>query len=318
VSLANGVAVLSATATPVTAPAAGRRHRRWWPAGFLLPSGVLIGVFIVLPIVMTVWLSLQSWRTSQDFSSAKFIGLDNFKTLFSDNVRGRDFRQALRNTFVYSGLMIVIILPLSVVFGLIIARKAVRGTLILRTILFASYTVPMIAVALVWSKISSPTEGPLNQALGWIGLGGQPWLSSTSTALVSLVLLNVWQQIGYFTVLVIAGLTQIPESVYEAAALDGAKGFRLFFKITLPLLKRTLLFNGVIAMINSIQVFEPIQAITQGGPIGATNVLTYHIRSMGIEKGFGGLASAMAVTLLIALVVVVSLVFALMRASDER
>jgi multiple sugar transport system permease protein len=131
------------------------------------------------------------------------------------------------------------------------------------------------------------------------------------------VLLNVWQQVGYFTVLVVAGLTQIPSSVYEAAALDGARRMRLFAGITLPLLRRTLLFCVVIALINAIQVFEPVAAITQGGPVGSTNVLTFHIREVGIERSQGGLASSMAVTLLLALMVVVSLVFALARRSDH-
>ena len=138
----------------------------------------------------------------------------------------------------------------------------------LRGILFSTYMVPMIAVAIVWSKLYSPTEGPLNQVLEWVGLDPQPWLSSPDTALRSLVILNVWQQVGYFTVLMVAGLTQIPDVVYEAAAIDGATGLRLLWRITLPLLRRTMLFVVVIALINAVQVFEPVAAITQGGPAG--------------------------------------------------
>ncbi|TYK91641.1 sugar ABC transporter permease, partial [Streptococcus pyogenes] len=131
--------------------------------------------------------------------------------------------------------------------------------------------------------------------LGFIGIGPQPWLSSPRSALVSIVLLNVWQQVGYFTVLAIAGLTQIPGSLYEAATLDGASRAEQFRFITLPLLRRTLLFSAVIAIINAVQVFEPVALITQGGPVGSTNVLTYHIRRVGIERAQGGLGSAMAV-----------------------
>jgi ABC-type sugar transport system permease subunit len=149
--------------------------------------------------------------------------------------------------------------------------------------------------------------------LALIGLPRQPWLSSPDTALISIVLLNVWQQVGYFTILVIAGLTQIPQSVYDAARIDGARGLRLFSSITLPLLKRTLLFSAVIALINAVQVFEPVALITQGGPVGSTNVLTYHIRRVGIERAQGGLGSAMSVTLLLALVITVTAVFAFAR-----
>ena len=292
--------------------------QNWWAAGFLAPSVGLIGVFVLIPILLTVWLSLHRWSTATPFGDAEWVGLENFEAIFGGELVGRDFRQALRNTFVYAGASIALILPLSILFGLIVHRAAVRGTTVLRTVLFATYTVPMIAVAIVWSKLYSPTEGPLNQALGWFGIGPQPWLSDTGTALFSLVLLNVWQQLGYFTVLVVAGLTQIPPSVYEAAALDGARNVKLLFRITLPLLRRTLLFCVVIALINAIQVFEPVATITQGGPVGSTNVLTYHIRQVGIERSQGGLASAMAVTLLLALAVVVTLVFALARKGDDR
>lgn len=293
------------------------RHRLW-AAAFLAPSVGLITVFIVIPIALTIWLSLHDWSTATPFGDAQWNGLDNFRRLFEAGSVGRDFRQALRNTFVYAGLSILLILPLSVLFGILIQRTTFRGTTFLRTVLFSTYTVPMIAVAIVWSKLYSPTEGPINQALGWFGLGPEPWLSDTGSALVSLVLLNVWQQVGYFTVLVVAGLTQIPASVYEAAALDNARGPRLLFRVTLPLLRRTLLFCVVIALINAIQVFEPVAAITQGGPVGSTNVLTFHIREVGIARSQGGLASAMAVTLLVALMVVVALVFALARRSDDR
>lgn len=289
-----------------------------WTVGFLAPSVGLIGVFILIPILLTVWLSLHRWSTATPFGDAEWVGLQNFDALFSSDLVGRDFRQALRNTFLYAGLSIALILPLSILFGIIVQRAAVRGTTLLRTVLFATYTIPMIAVAIVWSKLYSPTEGPINQALGWFGIGPQPWLSDTGTALISLVLLNVWQQLGYFTVLVVAGLTQIPNSIYEAAELDGARNWKLLTRITLPLMRRTLLFCVVIALINAIQVFEPVATITQGGPVGSTNVLTYHIRQVGIERSQGGLASAMAVTLLLALMVVVALVFAFARRGDDR
>jgi multiple sugar transport system permease protein len=286
--------------------------------GFLAPSVGLISVFILVPIALTVWLSLHEWSTATPFSEARWTGVDNFKTLFGSGPVGRDFRQALRNTFVYAGLSIALIVPLSVLLGLLVHRTTARGRTVLRTVLFSTYTIPMIAVAIVWSKLYSPSEGPVNQALGWFGIGPQPWLSGTGTALVSLVFLNVWQQLGYFTVLVIAGLTQISPSVYEAAALDGARGVRLLFGVTIPLLRRTLLFIVVIALINAVQVFEPVATITQGGPVGSTNVLTFYIRQVGIERSQGGLASSMAVVLLVALAVVVTLVFALARKENDR
>ncbi len=284
----------------------------------LAPATGLLAVFIFVPMLLTLWLSLQSWSTQTGFDTARFIGVQNFIDIFSNSSIGRDFKAALVNTLIYTVLSVVLILPLSVAFGLLVHQKLAPGGIVLRTILFSTYMVPMIAVALVFSKLYSPTEGPINQVLGWIGIPAQTWLSAPQTALGSIVLLNVWQQVGYFTVLAVAGLTQIPDSLYEAARIDGANPVQRFWSITLPLLGNTLLFSAVIAIINSVQVFEPVALITQGGPVNATNVLTYHIRRVGIERAQGGLGSAMAVTLMLVLIVSITALFAFARAREAR
>ena len=288
-------------------------------AGIMLaPAVTLIGIFVLLPMLLTIWLSFQDWSTQTPFSEASFVGLGNFREIFGPTSVGRDFKAALLNTAIYTGLSVILILPLSIAFGLMVYQRDVVGGTALRTVLFSTYMVPMIAVALVWSKLYSPSEGPLNQMLGLIGIGPQPWLSSPRSALVSIVFLNVWQQVGYFTVLAIAGLTQIPGSLYEAATLDGANRREQFRYITLPLMRRTLLFSAVIAIINAVQVFEPVALITQGGPVGSTNVLTYHIRRVGIERAQGGLGSAMAVMLMLSLIVVVCALFAFVNRKDSE
>ena len=284
----------------------------------LTPAVALIAVFILVPMVLTVWLSFHEWSTQTGFGSARFVGLRNFADLLGPISVGRDFKRAFLNTAIYTVLSVVVILPLSVLLGLLVHQTRVAGGNALRTVLFSTYMVPMIAVALVWSKLYSPTEGPINQILSWVGIGPQPWLSAPGTALASIVILNVWQQIGYFTVLVIAGLTQIPGALYEAARIDGANRIQEFFSITLPLLRRTLLFSSVIAVINAVQVFEPVALITQGGPANSTNVLTFHIRRVGIERAQGGLGSAMAVMLMLSLIVVIVLIFAMARQKEER
>ncbi|MGN6156847.1 MAG: carbohydrate ABC transporter permease [Devosia sp.] len=284
----------------------------------LAPATGLIAVFIFVPMLLTIWLSFQSWSTETGFETARFIGVQNFIDIFSGSSIGRDFKSALVNTLIYTVFSVLLILPLSVLLGLLVHQKLAPGGVVLRTVLFSTYMVPMIAVALVFSKLYSPTEGPINQVLGWIGIPPQSWLSSPQTALGSIVILNVWQQVGYFTVLAVAGLTQIPEVLHEAARIDGAGSLRRFRSITLPLLGNTLLFSAVIAIINSVQVFEPVALITQGGPINATNVLTYHIRRVGIERAQGGLGSAMAVTLMLSLVIIITALFAFARPRDER
>lgn len=277
----------------------------------LSPALSLLGVFVAAPMALTIWLALQEWSTETGFGEARFVGLDNFVAIFGSSSIGRDFKGALLNTALYTLGSVAVILPLSVALGLLVYQRRVKGGVTLRTILFSTYMTPMVAVALVWSKLYSPNEGPINQMLGWVGLPPGQWLSSPDTALSSIVILNVWQQVGYFTVLAVAGLTQIPASLHEAAELDGAGRIQRFAFVTLPLLRRTLLFSAVIAVINAVQVFEPVALITQGGPVGSTNVLTYHIRRVGIERSQGGLGSSMAVMLMLALIVTVVALFAL-------
>jgi multiple sugar transport system permease protein len=299
--------------------ASTRRNGTGLSALAMLAPGVgLIAVFVVVPIALTLWLSLQDWSTQTPFGAARFVGLDNFRELFGRTSVGRDFRGAWLNTVVYAGLSVTALLPLSVALGVLLQQTRALGRSLLRAILFSTYMVPSLAVALVWSKLYSPAEGPFDQILTALGLPALDWLSSPDTALVSLVLLNLWQQTGYFTVLAVAGLTQIQTSLYEAAELDGAGGWRIFYHITLPLLRRTLLFSAVIAAINAVQVFEPVALITQGGPVGATNVLTYHIRRVGVERAQGGLGSAMAVMLLLTLAATVAVLFASVRTRDIR
>ena len=283
----------------------------------LAPATLLLGVFIIVPMLLTIWLSLTEWSTQTGFETARFVGIQNFIDIFANNSVGRDFKAALTNTAIYTLASVVVILPLSVALGLLVHQTLAPGGVFLRTVLFSTYMVPMIAVALVFSKLYSPSEGPLNQILGWVGIGPQTWLSSPKTALGSIVILNIWQQVGYFTILALAGLTQIPDSLYEAAKIDGANPMQRFGSITLPLLGNTLLFSAVIAIINAVQVFEPVALITQGGPVNATNVLTYPLRRVGIERAQGGLGSAMAVTLMLSLVVAIAALFAFARSREK-
>jgi multiple sugar transport system permease protein len=315
--LAEARATIGASATTRRAGAM-QRNINGSLAVMLGPAITLLSVFTFLPMLLTVWLSFENWSTQTGFDTARFAGLDNFLEIFGSGSVGRDFKAALANTAIYTILSVVLILPLSVAFGLLVYQRRVAGGVLLRTVLFSTYMVPMIAVALVWSKLYSPSEGPFNQILGWVGIGPQTWLSSPNTALGSIVLLNIWQQVGYFTVLAVAGLTQIPTSLYEAAQIDGAGPLQTFVRITLPLLRRTLLFSAVIAIINAVQVFEPVALVTQGGPVNSTNVLTYHIRRVGIERSQGGLGSAMAVTLMLALIVVIVALFAYARRGGDE
>lgn len=286
-----------------------RRTTTPWPFVMLSPGVGLLTLFVVLPILLTAWISLHSWSMYTPLSDMNFVGLENYRSLLGD----RTFVRGLTNTLIYSGLSIALILPLAFLVGQLLYRGLVGGKTAIRAVVFLPYMIPTIAVAIIWGYLYAPLYGPLNQIIGWFGIAPQAWLGSVNQAMTSLVIFNVWQTLGYYTVLVLAGLTQIPSVYYEAAVIDGANGWQQTFRITLPLLRRTLLFVIIIAMINSVQVFDPVYVLTQGGPASATTVLSYQVYKNAFEFGLAGKASSMAFVLFLVLVVAVAAVMRLMR-----
>jgi ABC-type sugar transport system permease subunit len=286
-----------------------RRTQPAWAAILLSPGLGLLLAFVVAPIALTAWISLHEWSMFTPMGDWTWVGLDNYRDLAGN----RTFRIALRNTLLYAGLSLVAIVPLALALGMLLFGGMGRASTALRAIVFVPYMIPTIAVAIIWGYLYSPLYGPLNQILNLVGLPRQAWLGSVDTAMLSLVILNVWQTVGYYTVLVIAGLTQIPTVYYEAARIDGAGPLQRVVHVTLPLLRRTLLFVVVIAIINTVQVFEPVYVLTQGGPANATNVLSFQIYKSAFEFGLAGQASAMAFVLFLVLAGAVVVVMRLLR-----
>ncbi|GII82517.1 sugar ABC transporter permease [Sphaerisporangium siamense] len=300
------------TTTAGRAPSARRRaaRRRGGAAVvFLSPAMAVIVLFVVVPIGLTFWISLHEWSMFTPLGDMAWRGLANYQELLSD----KDFFVALRNTLMYVLLVVVITLPLSVALGMLLyfPKSAAKG--VARAVLFSTYVVPTVATAIVWGALYAPDYGPFAQMFQAVGLSAPSWLSEPSTALVSLVIFHVWQMIGYYTILVIAGLTQIPPDLYEAARIDGAGFWRQTISVTLPLLRRTTLFMTLITIINAIQVFDPVYILTQGGPAESTSVVSFSIQREAFQYGMAGQASAMAFSLLIVLLAVAGLVLAAMR-----
>lgn len=296
----------------MTAAVARRRSVRHRGAAtlFLSPAVLLVGGFVLVPVVLTAWISLHEWSMYTPIGDMQWVGLDNYTGLWTDGA----FRSTLWNTLLYAAMVVGLTLPLAFLLAMLLYFPTVRGRHLVRTILFTTYVVPTVAVALVWGALYAPEYGPFDQMLGAVGLDSVGWTSDPDVALFSLALFNVWQMLGYYTVLLVAGLTQIPGEVYEAARVDGAGAFRQTTSITVPLLRRTFVFVGMIAVINAIQVFDPVYLLTQGGPSDSTNVLTYDIQRTAFQFGLAGQASAMAMCLLLVLIVVMGTVFGIRRA----
>jgi multiple sugar transport system permease protein len=258
--------------------------------GFLFPGVGLLTVFIIFPILLTAWVSLNHWSMFTSFTEMNFVGLDNYTKIFEQTI----FKKALGNTFLYSSLNLVIMVPLSLFIGLLLYQFRAKGNALARTVLFLPYIIPPVAVAIVWGYLYSPLYGPFNEILEFFHLPAQKWLGSLDQAMFSLIILNVWQTLGYYVVIIIAGLTEIPQDYFEAASIDGANSFQKLIYLTLPLLKRSLAFVVVIMTINTLQVFDPIYVLTQGGPANSTNVVSYHMYDTAFNFGNAGQASAMA------------------------
>lgn len=271
-------------------------------AGFLTPGLGLLALFVVIPILLTAWISLHRGSMAMSYSQLQWVGLHNYALIFQQST----FRTALINVFLYSAANIVIVLPLAVLLGMFLQQSRIRAKNVLRTALFLPYMIPTVAVAIVWGYLYEPQYGPLNQILGWAHIPAQDWLGSIHEAMLALVILNVWQTLGYYVVIVVAGLTEIPQEYYEAASIDGASWFQQQLYVTLPLLNRSLAFVFVILTINTLQIFDPVYVLTQGSPVNSTNVVAYQMYVTAFNYGQAGLASAMAMVLL-AVVLLLSL-----------
>lgn len=259
-----------------------RRDWREWLT-FLLFVGPNLGLFVVFtyyPLVRNVFLSFQDYNSFTD--EGEFIGLTNFADVFTDSQTGT----ILSNTLVFTLAVVGIIL----VFGLLIAlllNQKLRFRNGVRSLIFSPTVLAGSAVAVVWIYIFDPRNGLILQMAKPLMINPPRWLLDPAWAMIALIIVYVWKNIGYATVIYIAGLQAIPADLYEAARVDGANSLDRFRHITIPGLSPVTFFLAVTSVLNSFQAFDLIRVMTGGGPVNATNVLIYRL----YEIGFGTNAS---------------------------
>ncbi|QGQ95597.1 sugar ABC transporter permease [Paenibacillus psychroresistens] len=270
---------------------------------FILPNLSGYVLFILLPILFSLYLVFNDWEYLKGFSGIHWIGLDNFKALGDDP----KFLKALKNNILFT----VVSVPASLIFGLLLAvilNKYVFFKNMLRTFIFLPYVSSLVAVSVVWSIMYNARTGPINQFLHAIGISHPPgWLSSPQSALYAIIIMSVWVTIGYAMVIYLAGIQGIPKDLYEASDIDGATKLRQFFQITVPMLTPTTFLVIVTLMIWSFQVFGPVAVMTQGGPIDSTMVLSYHIYKLAFSFYRMGYAATVS-WVLFALIFIVTLI----------
>jgi multiple sugar transport system permease protein len=244
---------------------------------------------------MALILSFSEWNFISGIKGIKFVGLENYQKLLNDPV----FVTSFINTIVYAVAMVPVSIFLALVLGAIL-NEYVFGRGVLRLAFYMPYVSSMVAVSMVWMILYLPSYGPINNFLRALGMENPPrWISGSSTSLLSIIIVGVWQSLGYNIIIVLAGLQGIPRSLYESADIDGASVIRKFFSITIPSLSSTLFFLVMIAFIRSFQVFTPVRVMTQGGPGNSSSVLVYYIYKTAFEYSSIGYATALSWVLFI-------------------
>lgn len=274
------------TASKAPSRLARRRERAGW--AFVAPNVGAVAVFLLFPLGFSLYLSFHSWDL---FSPMRFVGLDNYWRLFGSDPL---FLIAVRNTAVFTVLTLLPTVAIGLAVAAVLNRKW-PGITIFRTVAFLPLVASAVAMAVVWRFLFTD-DGLLNVALGWIGIDAVPWLTDPDWALVSLSIVTVWKSVPFATVILLAAMQGVPETLYEAAKIDGAGALRRFSAITLPLIRGPLSFVFIITIINSVQAFDQAYALTGGN--GGPETGTYLLGIMLFQNAFGfyevGYASALA------------------------
>lgn len=274
---------------PVTRLVAQRRSRPRYALvvlAFLLPSAVPLALFVLGPMVAAAVVSLTDWNLIRP---PVFVGLDNYRQLFTDPETGEVFLHTLFYILGY--------LPLVYVGGLALAlalNSRLRGRSFWRGIYFLPVVTSWIVVALIWRWLLNPSTGVVNTVLGWVGIDGPGWWTDPSWALPSIILASAWKDLGFVMVILLAGLQAINPDLDDAARVDGAGWWRRLVSVTLPLLSPSTFFVLVISLINGFQVFDQVYAMTGGGPAGSSQVVVQQIYDLTFRYGAAGEAAALS------------------------
>lgn len=302
------------TATRAAAPGSARRtprqplsrsgkkeQRTGW--AMLAPAVILLGLFILIPAVLAFVLAFTNARLISPYP-ATFVGLDNFARLFTDPT----FFRALLNVAYFAVIVVPVQAGVALVLALLI-NKQVRGTTFFRTVYFLPVVTSMVVVSLLWLFMYRQ-DGLINVVIDRVTFGlvqGPDWLNDPSTSMPAIILMSVWQGVGFHMVIWLSGLQTIPADLYEAADLDGAAGWQRFRYITWPGLSATRSLILVTITIQALSLFTQISVMTQGGPLDSTTTVVYEAVQSGFVQQETGYASAISLVFFV-LVLLISFV----------
>lgn len=286
--------------------------RRWWTDLLLAgPAALAVTLFIFLPVAVVFVLAFTDYQFGA--KSANWIGIENFRDLFVSRLG----RKAIFNTLIYAAIVI----PVSVGLGLLVAialhrvsRTLPRIANLLKAVYFLPVAATLVAMAVSWQMLMHPTLGLFNAWLSDFGIAPQSWLTDRGIVLYSLAAIGVWQAVGYNMVLFLAGLSAIPDTLYDAAEVDGATGgWTRFWLVTWPMLGPTTLFVLIVTAANAFRVFETVATLTGGGPAFASDTIVYALYREGFVYFKAGYASAITVVFFVALLLLTALQIAVIE-----
>jgi len=264
----------------------------------ILPTAIFVALFTAWPVLRALYKSffLQRMNIAR-FREPTFVGFGNYVDLFTDPY----FLEVIVNTLYYVLGTVPISIVLGFFFALLVNRK-VRGTALSRLAFFHPMVLPMVSAATIWLFFFTPNYGLFNTALGFLGYSGpENWTGNPDLALISVMIVAIWKNAGYYMIFYLAGLQNLPDDVYEAAALDGANGWQQLWRITFPLLRRTTVFITIVAFIDAFRTIDHIFVLTGGGPSRASTVLLFELWLERFENQDIGISSAITVIFVIVL-----------------
>jgi len=281
-------------------PAPKEREARFLPYLLLLPTLIFVAAFTAWPTILAFYQSFFRQRLNIiKFREPTFIGLGNYVDLFTDD----RFLRVLKNTAIFVAVTVPVSVLLAFFLALLVNRK-LRAMGIARLAFFYPVMIPLVSAATVWLFFFTPDYGLFNSALRFLGYSGpQNWTGNPSLALLTVMIVVIWKNSGFFMIFYLAGLQSLPVDVFEAAAIDGANSWQSLWKVAFPLLRRTTLFVTTVAFIGAFRDIDHIFVLTQGGPSESSSVLLFYLWHVRFENSDVGQAAAITMILIVVLLV---------------
>jgi multiple sugar transport system permease protein len=260
---------------------------------FILPAALLLGVFVLYPMLVLLWVSIHEWNILKD--EMTFVGTANYSAIVAEG----DFWRSLLNTLYFTAVTVPVGMAISLALALLLNDR-IRGVGFFRTAIFTPVVTSTVAAGVVFVWLLDYDQGMVNWFLEAVGVGRINWLQSPTWAMPAVVLMTLWKQAGYNMILFLAGLQGIPDMYYEAASIDGVRrGWPTFRHITWPLLWPTTFFVLVVSTIYAFRAFEQMYVMTRGGPVGATTTLVYYTFDKAFKFGNMGQAAAVSAIMMV-------------------